>query len=288
MSFVKILAPLTGGPRDAQVLAGAVAAALPFGAHVAALFVRLDPTLAMPFYGEGVSAVVVQEVMDASKEASDRAAQAARATLDGLARSTGVAQTEACEKRDAPTVSFREALGNFADCVTRAARLSDLVVFAAPKEDERAGIAEAIDAALLEARRPVLLSARAIAPGFAEKIVIGWNASVPSAQAVTAALPFLKRAKIVEILGVEEKDAPCAQCGEIVEYLSLHGIAAVSREVKAESRPVADVLLESAAGSGAGLLVLGGYGHSRWREIFTGGITRHAIAHADLPLFLVH
>lgn len=288
MPFVKILAPLTGGACDEAVLASAVAAALPFGAHVAALFVRPDPALAMPFYGEGVSTVVIQEVLDASKLASDRAADAAQASLDTMAAATGVAVTGACEKREVPTVSLGGAAGNFAECVTRAALLCDLVVFSAPKQEERAGMTEAIDAVLLEARRPVLLSARAVAPGFAQDIAIGWNASVPSAQAVLAALPLLKRARRVEILSVEEDGGPCAQCGEVVEYLSLHGIAAASREIAAGTRPVADVLLESAAQSGAGLLVLGGYGHSRWRELFVGGITRHAIAHAELPLFLVH
>jgi nucleotide-binding universal stress UspA family protein len=287
MSFVKILAPLTGTPHDEAVLAGAVAAALPFGAHVAALFVRPDPALGVPFYGDGVSGAVVQEVMDASRDAADKASQAARATLDKLAKATAIAVTDGCSKHDTPTVSFQEVLGPFADCVTRAARLSDLVVFAAPKEDERAGITEGIEATLLEARRPVLLCARAIPPGFADNIVIGWNASVQSAQAVTAALPLLKRAKRVEILSVE-KDGPCVECGEIVEYLSLHGIAAGTREEKAGTRPIAELLLDGAVQSGAGLLVLGGYGHSRWRELFTGGITRYAITHADLPLFLVH
>src|ERR1700743_2758677 len=157
MSFVKILAPLTGTPHDEAVLAGAVAAALPFGAHVAALFVRPDPALAVPLYGDGVSGTVVQEVMDASRDAANRASQAARAILDKLAKATAIAVTDGCRKHDAPTVSFQEVLGTFADCVTRAARLSDLVVFAAPKDDERAGITEAIEATLLEAGRPVLL-----------------------------------------------------------------------------------------------------------------------------------
>jgi nucleotide-binding universal stress UspA family protein len=286
MSFVKILAPLTGGSHDKATLASAVAAALPFGAHVVGLFVRPDPTLAVPLYGEGVSPVVVQEVLDTSKQAADRAAVAAHEALDGLSRSTGVA--EACEKRDAPTLSFRETLGNFADRVGRAAQLCDLVVFVAPKEDERAGITEAIETVLLEVRRPVLLSSRAVAPGFAENVVIGWNASVPSAQAVIASLPYLKRATKIEILSIEEKDTPCADCAELVEYLSWHGVAAAPREVRAEGRPIAEVLLESAAGAGAGLLVLGGYGHRSWREIFGAGITRQAILRADVPLFLVH
>ncbi len=107
-----------------------------------------------------------------------------------------------------------------------------------------------------------------------------------SAQAVSAALPLLKHAKTVEILAVERADAPCARCGELVEYLSLHGVSATAREIKAAERPVADVLLEAASGSG--LLVLGGYGHSRWRELFVSSTTRQAITQADLPLFLVH
>ncbi len=75
MAFVKILAPLTGGAHDSEVLTGAISAALPFGAHVAGLFVRPDPALAMPFYGEGMSGIVVQEVMDASKETAGRRRQ---------------------------------------------------------------------------------------------------------------------------------------------------------------------------------------------------------------------
>ncbi len=288
MAFVKILAPLTGRAHDCEVLTGAISAALPFGAHVVGLFVRPDPALAMPFYGEAMSGMVAQEVLDASKETADAAASGARAALQSVARTADLAVTDACEKRAAPCVSFREVTGNFADCVAHAAKLSDLVVFSAPRDDERAGIGEAIEAVLLEARRPVLLSAKPIAPGFQEKISIGWNASVESAQAVSAALPLIERAKNVEILAVERADAPCATCGALIEYLSLHGIGATSREIKAAERPVADVLLEAAAAAGSGLLVLGGYGHSRWRELFVSSTTRQAIAQADIPLFLVH
>jgi nucleotide-binding universal stress UspA family protein len=288
VSFVKILAPLTGGQRDAAVLTSAVSAALPFGAHVRGLFVRADPALAMPFYGEAMSGLVVQEVIDASKESGDIAAAAARSALAAVARGADLAITERCEKRDAPTLSFREVTGNFADCVRQAAKLCDLAAFCAPKDDERAGLGEAIEAVLLEARRPVLLSTKPVAPGFHEHIAIGWNASVESAQAVSAALPLLERARNVTVLAVERPDAPCADCGELSEYLSLHGIAAKVETFKAGERPVADVLCERAATAGVGLLVLGGYGHSRWRELFVTSTTRQAIAHADLPLFLVH
>jgi nucleotide-binding universal stress UspA family protein len=288
MSFVKILAPLTGGPRDAAVLTSAVSLALPFGAHVSGLFVRADPALAMPFYGEGMSGLLVREVADAAKDGGDRAASAARASLARVAQGADIAITDAREKRDVPTASFREVTGNFADCVRQAAKLSDLAVFSAPRDDERAGVSEAIEAVLLETRRPVLLACKPVAPGFHERIAIGWNASVESAQAVSAALPLLKRAGAVSILAVERPDAPCADCAELSEYLSLHGVRAAVEKFKAAEHTVADVLCERAAASGAGLLVLGGYGHRSWRELFVGSTTRQAIAHADLPLFLVH
>ena len=288
MSFVKILAPLTGGTRDEAVLKSAIAAARPFGAHVAALFVRPDPALAMPFYGEGVSTVMVQEVMDAAKEAADIASRRSRTTLETVTKDAGIAMTETLQKHEAPTASFQEAQGNFADSVARAARLCDLVVFAAPKDDERAGITEAIDATLLEARRPVLLCARAVADGFHEKIAVGWNASVECAQAVTAAMPYLKRARDIEILLVDREGSACPPVEALKDYLALQSVSAHERVIQAGERPVGDVLLESAAGDGMGLLVLGGYGHSRLREMFLGGVTRRAITHAEIPLFIVH
>ena len=72
------------------------------------------------------------------------------------------------------------------------------------------------------------------------------------------------------------------------EYLALHGVNATERRVEAGERPVGEVLLESASSAGADLLVLGGYGHTRLRQMFFGGVTRHVVSHAELPLFLVH
>src|ERR1700753_342322 len=101
MTFVKILAPLTGGARDQAVLASAFAAARPFHAHVAALFVRPDATEAVPFYGESVSASVMQEIADASKKAADSAIGMARASLTAAAQAAGADVLAAPEKRDA-------------------------------------------------------------------------------------------------------------------------------------------------------------------------------------------
>ena len=72
------------------------------------------------------------------------------------------------------------------------------------------------------------------------------------------------------------------------DYLRVHAIAASGIGVNANSRPVGDVLLETAVGDGADLLVVGGYGHSRLRELFAGGVTRRVLSQTALPLFVVH
>jgi len=288
MSFVKIVAPLTGGERDAAVLTSAISAALPFGAHIVALFVRADPALAMPFYAEGASSLVMQEVVDRTREASGEAARAARETVMAVARAADVAAIERPEKRDTPTISFLVVDGSFADCVVRAALLSDLVVFSAPGEDNHLGAAEAIDAVLLEARRPALLSSKPIAPGFQARIAIGWDASAACMQAVCAAMPLIGRAQEVFVYCVRHAENAPARCPELLDYLALHGIKASAVELSADKRTVADTLVEAAAQAGAGVLVLGGYGHSRWRELFVTSTTRQAMSRLEVPLFLMH
>jgi nucleotide-binding universal stress UspA family protein len=288
MAIVKILAPLTGGPRDAVVLASAFAAARPFHAHVVALFVRPDATEAVPFFGDGVSAQVVQEIAEAAKAAADAAIKLARASLEAAANTVGAEIIAAPAPSGSLSASFREVLGNFADQVTLAARLSDLVVFGPLKEGDRPGLTEAFEATLLETGRPVLLSANPAQPSFCKKIALAWNESVASAHAVTAALPFLKCAESVEILSVSRNQDEPIDSSELKTYLQLQGVTASERKVDAGTRVVGDVLLEEAIKSGAGLLVAGGYGHSRLREMFFSGVTRHVVSHAGMPLFLVH
>jgi nucleotide-binding universal stress UspA family protein len=288
MSFAQILAPLTGSSRDKPVLAGAFAAARLFNAHVVGLFIRPDPVEAMPFYGEGMSSAVVQEIMDVSKRAANDASRTARASLNSTAGECGASLVTSAERGDAVTASFREVEGTFADQVASGARLSDLVVFGALGENDRPGLGEAFETTLLETGRPVLLVSQMPAPNFADKIAVAWNGSTASAHAVSAALPFLKKASEVVVLVVKRGNADPMPTDDVQTYLRLHGIKADAKLVQGGERAVADALLAAASEGAAGLLVAGGYGHNRLRELFVTGTTRRVVAHASIPCFLVH
>ncbi|HEX7725349.1 MAG TPA: universal stress protein [Rhizomicrobium sp.] len=288
MAYMKILAPLTGSASDAMVLAGAFAAAAPFKAHVLALFVRPDPAEAMPFFGEGVSGAMAQEIVDTAKVAADKAANDARTALAIAAKDAGAIVIDRPEKRDTVSISFREVQGNFADRVTLAGRLSDLVVFGPLKQSDRPGIAEAFEATLLDTGRPVVLTGQTAPKNFARRIAIGWDGSGACARALIAAMPYLARAETIEILSVRKPNTDCESCDEAREYLALHGLTCQERVIDAGSRAIGEVLLEAASQGGADLLVLGGYGHKSLLQMFFGGVTRHVVANAELPLFLVH
>lgn len=288
MAYVKILAPLTGSATDTTVLAGAFAAAAPFKAHVVALFVRPDPAEAMPFFGEAVSGAMAQEIVDTAKEAADKASSDARAALAAAARDAGALVIDRPQKQDTVSISFREVQGNFADRVILAGRLSDLVVFGPLKQGDRPGMAEAFEATLLETGRPVVLTGQTVAKNFARRIAIGWDGSGACARALIAAIPYLARAEAIELLSIRKPNTECESCGDARDYLALHGLACEERMIDAGGRGIGEVLLEAASQGGADLLVLGGYGHKSLLQIFTGGVTKHVVANAELPLFLVH
>lgn len=287
MPIAKILVSVNGGARDATTLAYAIEAARPFNAHVLALFVRPDLSEAIAFFNDGVSGPVVDEVVKASREAADEAVGRIRSTIAAVCEKSGVDVVPAPRRAAAVTVSFEEAEGNFAEQMTEEARLSDLVVFGPFREGEAAGTSEAFLRVLVETDRPVLLGTDTAPASFARRVAVGWDGKNAASQAVSAAIPYLARAEQVEILSVE-RGAKAVATAPLKDYLALHGVRCVERAVPRDGKSTGDVLLESAMAGGADLLVVGGYGHSRFRESLIGGVTRHLVSHAKLPLFLVH
>jgi nucleotide-binding universal stress UspA family protein len=287
MAIAKILASVTGGIRDEAVLRHAIAAARPFNAHIVAIFVRPDLAEAIAFFSDGVSGAVVDEVISASRDASEEAARRVETTLKEVCDSENIAIVSEPQRSDKVTLSFHQAQGNLSDQLTEAARLSDLVVFGPLQDGDKIGLADAFVQTLTETDRPALLATEDAPSNFAKRIAIGWDGKSAASQAVSAALPYITRAESVEILSVRRGAAEAQPTKALREYLSLHGVSTTERVIDRETRSTGEVLLDAATGT-ADLLVVGGYGHSRIRESLIGGVTRHVITHAKLPVFMVH
>lgn len=176
--------------------------------------------------------------------------------------------------------------------VLQHARAADLVV--ASQADPAWGLSGLVDfpeRLALESGRPVLVvpnrGERQGIPG--RHVVIAWNGSREAARAAFDALPLLTRADVVDILSVEEgqmRDGPAAET--LAASLARHGVPARAEHLRANGRDVAEVLLSRAETLGADLVVMGAYGHSRWREYVFGGVTRAMSRHMTLPILLSH
>jgi nucleotide-binding universal stress UspA family protein len=288
MSIAKILVPVTGAPRDAPVLAHAIAAARPFDAHVVAFFVRPDLSETLAFFTDGVSGVVVEEVVRATQDAGDEAAKRIEATIASACSAAGIERVPHAVRSDHVTLSLREVQGSFGDQLTAAARLADLIVFGPLREGDQVGLADAFVQVLVETDKPVLRSTDQAPMSLGRRIAIGWDGKTAAAQAMSAAIPYLQRADSVEVLSVQRAPLRANATEGVKDYLQLHGIESTERLIDAGSRRIGQALLDAAAEGGADLLVVGGYGRGRLRESLIGGVTRHVIAHAGIAVFMVH
>jgi len=256
-------------------------------AHVRVLHARNDPGLAIPMVGEGMSGAMVEEMMAvAEKEAKEREARA-KALFEEYGERFRIRRLQAPSGAKEITAEWTVAVGNEEDVVARLGRVADLIVVGRAEGEDDPTAAATLNAALLETGRPVLVAPAKPPASVGRKIAIAWNGSAESARAVGAAMPLLARAQVT-ILSVAEEGPAGLAAGDLAAHLAWHGVAADVRNLDATGDSVGAALLAEATRAEADLLVMGAYTHSRWRQLIWGGVTRHVLEHASIPVLLAH
>lgn len=281
MAYKSILTVLASVADVGPTVAAAAGLARAWDAHLEVLVLGVDRTqLGYSYIGAGA---VIMDVAIERAEADARALEeAAKAAL----------RAEGTDIRWSAEAAVTQ-IGALTEIVGQRARFADLVVLPQPYGAGRGVEAEAIvEAALFEGRVPVLV----LPPGGGmqpepKRIVLAWNQSGEAMAAARAALPFLTAAEAVDITVVDppphgpERSDPG---GLLCQMLVRHGIRA-EVSVLARTLPrVSEVLLRHAGDVDAGMLVMGAYGHSRFREAILGGATRNMLEKATLPVLLAH
>jgi nucleotide-binding universal stress UspA family protein len=174
-------------------------------------------------------------------------------------------------------------------------RYADLVVLSRDAQAEPALPARARalpEYVALHGARPVLV----VPPDYADQplpgpAVVGWDGSMQAIAAIAAALPLLARADGVRLALVNPnglRELHGEQPGaDMALYLARHGVR-VDVVVERTRSTVGAALLGLARDCGAGLMVTGAYGHSRYREWMVGGVTRELLERSRVPLLLAH
>ena len=178
--------------------------------------------------------------------------------------------------------------GVAASIVSRS-RLADLVVLSLPDHSRsKPGHPSSLVADVsIHSRTPVLavpVASAAFDP--AGNAMIAWNGSPEAAQAIRAALPLLKAASEVQVVSFDEdQNFPMA---DVERYLTAHGVATTCNEHKLNGHTAGEALCHISAAQSAAYIVMGAYGHTRFREAVLGGVSRHMLMHSPVPLLLAH
>lgn len=282
-----VLVPATGTDADEAAFAAALTVARRFTAHLDVLHVRVDAAEAAGALVADVSgAMVSANLIDRLEEECAQTEAKARKTFNAFCEREQLVIDAAPSNPQTNAARWHREIGHEASWFAAYARTSDLLVVGRPAAD-RGVLPETLEAALFDSGRPLLIPGSApVAPDTA---AIAWKPTREAARAVAAAMPFLAAAKRVVILTAAEDDKTDRRdTARLVVALQRHDIAAESRNLQPGSRSAADTLLAAASEIGAGLLVMGGYGHSRLRELVFGGVTEHVIRGAALSVLMAH
>ena len=103
---------------------------------------------------------------------------------------------------------------------------------------------------------------------------------------VLAAMPWRKQAEAVAILSADGYQRRGPGAPDLASYLALHGVHAQIVTFRSVGGSVGAGLLAAATQFGCDLLSMGAYSHSRLRQLILGGVTRHILENADLPVLM--
>lgn len=287
MTIRRILVPAGRGDAARAAIETALMSAKEFDAHVDAVHVRPDPQEAVPLLGEGVSGAMIEDLIALTENESKVHAEAARKLFDAALVTHGI-PVSGDPSHAGPSASWHEVVGREDDVIVERGRLSDIVVASQPAREGEGTSELTLNAALFEGGRPVLVTPKPASQQLGGRVGIAWNGSAEAARAVSAALPFLEVANAVVVFSVETDGTPAELSAGLVEFLAWHRIDARVGDVPDDVTPVGEALLAACAADTIDFLVTGAYTHSRLRELILGGVTRHLLDRAAIPMMMSH
>jgi len=246
-------------------------------AHLTGLYVDSVP-IAPEMMAMSTAPVLLETIFE---EQQERAASA-RGIFDSMTQHSGL------------NTSFRRSEGPMFNALNQLARYSDLLVLT-QEGDGTAGpvLGGFADYAVMDCGRPVLVvpfvGASVPVDGTA---LVAWSGTRESARAANDALALLALAKRVQVVVIEPADTDLSDAplpgAALCEHLARHDINAEAKLIAGSDVNAGDLLLSHAADVDANLIVMGAYGHSRLRQVVLGGMTRHMLAHATVPVLMSH
>ena len=277
MAFKDLLVVVDESPSGVKRVDLALHLASAFGAHLTGLCVSeaadLRPSILAQF---------PPEVIDMLSRVGREDASRAKAVWDERVRAAG----------SGVSAEWRVVEGDLEDVASVHARYADLTILGQVDPDDPRTVEDLPEQIVLGSGRPaVIVPYAGNFPTVGTQVMVAWNGSREATRAVHDALPILERAAAVRVVSVNPADGPGdgeLPGADISQHLARHGVRVEAETFNADGVRVDDALLSRAFDTGADLLVMGAYGHSRLGELVLGGATRHILRQLTIPVFMSH
>lgn len=286
-----ILVPAGGSESDRTIFDTALLAARSLSAHLDFYHVRVtagEAALNAPYAGFAMGAGLSNTLDQLQAEANTRLI-AAHDIVEKFCGRHRIPMLDKPHGRNEVSASWCEEAGESMPLIIRRARHSDLVVIGRKQHRDHLPD-DLLERLLLKIGRPILVSAPHATPAPIKTVMVCWKECAQAAHAVTAAMPLLRCAARVVVVSVAENgdDEAVTAVDGLARQMLWHGIHAHAQCIAPDGRSVANVLMAAAEDCKADLVVMGGYSHSRIREIIFGGCTDVFLRTADRAVLLVH
>lgn len=257
-----------------------------FGSYIEGLHMQPGQPDVIAAGADGFVAAAPDLVAGFEREAKERAGQASALfedfmTAKGLKRKGEAAPGEPC-------AGWRIELAGGQAAIGGRARIFDLVVMGRPVEGQLTPNMAALEAALFDSGRPVLVAPPQAPKELGKHVVIAWNGSSESARTVALAMPFIERAEKLTVLTIERGLVPGPRGDELSENLMWHGLNCDFIHADPGPLSIGEAILNETARIGGDLMIKGAYTQSRLRQMIFGGATSHILAHAELPVLMAN
>jgi len=247
-----------------------------FGVRLEALHLCAAPWQRMAYSTE-LSPFYSQELIDIGREQVSLEQSEARKWFD-----------HALQAHPRVSADFVSLEGPTSQMVASRARVADISVVPTIGTQDELFWGAVRDGALFQSGRPMLAVPERAPLHFGETLVVAWKDGVEAVRAVTAAAPFLATAKRICLVTVDEGDHVDQTMTAMADYLTEAGLKVGASKIVPKADDVGEALLLEAASKEGSLLVMGAYGHWRWREWAFGGVTEHVLRNATMPVLMAH
>ncbi|MBU3974496.1 MAG: universal stress protein [Alphaproteobacteria bacterium] len=276
MTYASLLVAVEAGAESDSRLELACDLAAAFDAHLTGICAE---SIAPPPYDPLAAGAMVGELLTLYRDAAQADVERARLRFFELVQARGL------------EAGWRGQIGFPGEICSRAARMADLVILGG-RNSRAPTHAPDVPDVLMGGGRPVLVTPPTLLRNpVGEPALVAWKDCREARFALTAAIPLLQRAQGVTLYTIcpdGENASAEAELADVVQYLAHHQISAEPVVAERGAGSAGRQILDEALACGAGLIVAGGYGHSRLREWALGGVTRDLINDSPVCLCLAH